>query len=138
MTEFLIENGRRISFWKDIWGGKEALSAAFPVLFDFAVQKEAMVAEVWDNSRVDRWLNPSFSRPFNDWEVERFLQVLQNKKIKPSQDDKLLLKEAKEGAFSVKLMYKVLDQSPTNVFPYQSIWNPYVPNRVGFLCVGSF
>ena len=64
--------------------------------------------------------------------MEILLQVLQNERILPNQDDKLLLKETKVGVFSVKSMYKVLDQSPSVVFPHLSIWNPYVPNRVGF------
>ena len=44
------------------------LCMAFPTLFGLAVQKEALIREVWDNSREGGWI-PCFSRPFNDWEV---------------------------------------------------------------------
>ena len=32
----------------------------------------------------------------------------------------------------MKLMYKVIDQSPDIVFPFHSIWNPTVPPKMGF------
>ena len=50
----------------------------------------------------------------------------------------LLLKETKAGGFSVKSMCKLLDQSRLVVFPHLSIWNPYVPSKVGFFCLGSW
>ena len=38
---------------------------AFPTLFGLVVQKEALIREVWDNSREGGWI-PCFSGPFND------------------------------------------------------------------------
>ena len=49
-----------------------------------------------------------FVRPFNDWEVEEIqnlLQAIQDKRILPSQDDLMLMREAGDGRFSVKLLY---------------------------------
>ena len=84
---FLIGDGRRISFWEDIWCSGEALKIAFPALFDLTVHKDARVVDIWDNtSEVGGWV-PCFSRASTDWEVERLLHVLQNKKIQPNQDD---------------------------------------------------
>ena len=79
--------------------------------------------------------SPIFSRPLNDWEVEeveRFLQAIHRRKVRPFQEDKLLLKASKVGGFSVKFLYKVLDQSPPLAFPCRSIWNPRVPPKLGF------
>ena len=76
---------------------------------------------------MDGGWSPVFLRPFNDWEleeVERFLQFLHNKKIRPSQEDRLLLKESITDGFSVRLMYSKLVYSPPLDFPYRSIWNP--------------
>ena len=55
------------------------MSNAFPNLFNMAVHKEAVVANVWDFSRAEGGSSPVFVRDFNDWEmeeVERLLQLL--------------------------------------------------------------
>lgn len=52
------------------------------------------------------------------------LLAIQSKKIIPSHEDELLLKEVKDDRFSMKLVYRVLDQSPTMIFPFGTIWNP--------------
>ena len=48
--KFVIGDASRVSFWKDIWCGEEALCMAYPTLFSLAVQKEALIKEVWDIS----------------------------------------------------------------------------------------
>ena len=130
-----LGNGRRLGFWKDPWCDETVLCYAFPTLFNLAVHKDARVADVWDFSTVDGGWAPVFLRPFNDWEleeVERFLQFLHNKKIRPSQEDRLLLKESITDGFSVRLMYSKLVYSPPLDFPCRSIWNPIVPPKLGF------
>ena len=44
----MVGDGSRIRFWKDVWGGEEALCITFPTLFSLAVQKDAMIREIWD------------------------------------------------------------------------------------------
>ena len=130
-----LGNGRRLGFWKDPWCDETVLCYAFPTLFNLAAHKDARVADVWDFSTVDGGWSPVFLRPFNDWEleeVERFLQFLHNKKIRPSQEDRLLLKESNTDGFSVRLMYSKLVYSPPLDFPGRSIWNPIVPPKMGF------
>ena len=130
-----LGNGRRLGFWKDPWCDETVLCYAFPTLFNLAAHKDARVADVWDFSTVDGGWSPVFLRPFNDWEleeVERFLQFIHNKKIRPSQEDRLLLKESNTDGFSVRLMYSKLVYSPPLDFPGRSIWNPIVPPKVGF------
>ena len=70
--------------------------------------------------------------------MERFFYALHRQKINPLNDDKLLLKGSRDERFSMKLMYKVIDQSPDIVFPFRSIWNPTVPPKMGFLAWGSY
>ena len=113
----------------------------FPTLFNLAVHKDVRVVDVWDSSREEGGWSPVFLRPFNDWEmeeVERFLHFLVNKKIRPFQEDRLLLKESRTFGFSVSLMYRKLRYSPPTDFPWRSIWNPIVPPKLGFFCLGSF
>ena len=119
-------------FWKDPWCGETTLCNAFPTLFNLVVHKDARLADVWDSSREDGGWSPVFLRHFNDWEVERFLLFLHNKKIRPFQEDRLLVKETMIDGFSVRLMYcKLMHSLPTD-FPCRSIWNPIVPPKLGF------
>ena len=130
-----LGNGRRLGFWKDPWGDETVLCYAFPTLFNLTAHKDARVANVWDSSREDGGWSPVFLRPFNDLEleeVERFLHFLHNKKIRPFQEDRLLLKESITDGFSIRHMYSKLVYSPPLDFPYRSIWNPIVPPKLGF------
>ena len=80
-------------------------------------------------------LVPCLPNTFNDWEmevVERFLLFLQNRKIRPFQEDRLILKETRLDGFSVILMYRKLMHSLPTDFPWHSIWNPIVPPKLGF------
>ena len=130
-----LGNCRRLRFWKDPWCGGTALCNAFPTLFNLVAHKDTRVVEVWDFSRDDGGWSPVFQRPFNDWEmdeVERFLLFLQNRKIRPFQEDPLILKETRPDGFSVRLMYRKLMHSLPTDFPWHSIWNPIVPPKLGF------
>ena len=130
-----LGNGRRLGFWKDPWCNETILCNAFPTLFNLAAHKDARVADVWDFSREDGGWFLVFFRPLNDWEVaevERFLLLLHNKKIRPFQEDRLLLKETLTSGFLVSLMYRKLRYTPPTDFPWQSIWNPIVPPKLGF------
>ncbi|RVW15364.1 LINE-1 reverse transcriptase-like [Vitis vinifera] len=73
---FLVGNGRRVKFWKDIWWGNFPLCNSFPSLYAFVSSKEAWVEEFWDTSGVEGAWSPRFSRPFNDWEVEEVERLL--------------------------------------------------------------
>ena len=63
---FSISDGRRVSFWKDVWCGEEALCYVFPSLFNLAVHKEAMVADMWGCGREEGGWSPTFLRSLND------------------------------------------------------------------------
>ena len=107
------------------------MSSTFPSLYSMAAQKEMMVADVWEEGG---W-SPSFTREFNDWEleeVERFFNFLGGKKVLHEMDDRLSMIKAKDGRFTVKFMYKLLSVSSDATFPFKSIWNPCVPSKVGF------
>ena len=83
---FSLGDGRRISFWKHIRCGKEALCSLFPSMFLLAVQKDVMVENLCNWVREERCWSPTFLRSFNDWEmekVERFLSSIHRNKIRP-------------------------------------------------------
>ncbi|RVW15132.1 hypothetical protein CK203_083333 [Vitis vinifera] len=45
---FIIGDGTRVKFWKDLWCGNQSLEEAFPILFNLSVNKEGWVAEAWE------------------------------------------------------------------------------------------
>ncbi|RVW45833.1 hypothetical protein CK203_086256 [Vitis vinifera] len=103
MFLFSVGDGKRVRFWKDTWCGNTPLCEAYPSLFDLAVSKDAKVADCWDSmGEVGGW-NPRFLRPFNDWEVEeveeveRFLLIIQGKRLNADLEDRMVWKETKDG-----------------------------------------
>ena len=83
------------------------------------------MAKVWDASGDEGGWNSPFFRPFSDWEmetVERFLFSLQGKKVETNMEDRVRWKEAKDGIFSVKSFYSVMEGSSIVLFPNNIIW----------------
>ena len=69
------------------------------------------MVDLWDSSREEEGWIPCFVRFFNDWELEEILCLLntiQGKRNFDSQDDLMLLKETRDGRFSMKLLFKAL------------------------------
>ncbi|RVW61029.1 hypothetical protein CK203_045822 [Vitis vinifera] len=95
----------KVRFWKNKWCGNNTLHDSFPSLFALVVSKDAWVADCWDSLGEEGGWNPRFSRSFNDWEVEavvRLLSTLQGKRL------------------------------VVVPFPWNIIWSPCVPTKVGF------
>ncbi|RVX18133.1 hypothetical protein CK203_004237 [Vitis vinifera] len=46
-SRFIIGDGTRVKFWKDLWCGNQSLEEAFPILFNLSVNKEGWVVEAW-------------------------------------------------------------------------------------------
>ena len=87
-------------------GGEEALCITFPTLFSLAVQKDAMILEIWDALNDGGW-SPRFSRPFNEWEVREvvnFMKMIHPWKVVANREDKLVLKGGTPNVYSVKLL----------------------------------
>ncbi|RVW70775.1 Elongation factor 1-gamma [Vitis vinifera] len=132
---------KRVKFWKDNWCGNSTLCNSFPSLYAFASYKEAWIEEMWDHSGGEGVWSPRFSRPFNDWEVEeveRLLVIIRGRRLNPLAEDCWLWKETKDGIFSVKSLYSILDSRRGVQFPINIIWNPCVPTKVGFFAWEAF
>ena len=102
------------------------------------VSKDAWVADCEDSMGEEGGWTPRFSRPFNDWEVERFLSTIQGKRLNADVEDRMVWKGTKNEIFTVKSLYNSLDHSCAVPFPWSIIWSPDVPTKVGFFCLGSF
>lgn len=69
-SRFIVRNGRKVKFWKDLWCKDQTLKEAFLNLYRLAVDKDELVSNAWEGSGESGCWNPHFSRHFNDWELE--------------------------------------------------------------------
>ena len=69
-SHFIVRNGRKVKFWKDLWCKDQTLKEAFPNLYRLAVDKDELVSNAWEGSGESGCWNPHFSRHFNDWKLE--------------------------------------------------------------------
>ena len=93
------------------------------------------MVDVRDSTREGGGWFLSFTRSFNDWEmeeVERFLHMIHFKKVIPSLEDKMIMKESKASGFSAKGLYRLLDQAPIVPFPFRLFWSSFGPTKVAF------
>ena len=128
----VVGDGKRIKFWRNSWCSDTPLCANFPFLFALSHAKEAWVGDVWSMEKGKECWNPTFIRLFNYWEledVERPLLHLRDKKVIKGLDDTFQWKRARNGVFSVKSLYKMLEQRPSVSFHWKCIWRSSVhPN----------
>ena len=115
--------------------GVAPLCSSFPSLYDLTSSKGVKVAELWEAIGTrGRW-NFKFEKHFNDWELEeaqRFICIVSTKSLSPLLDDRLRWNGAKDGTFSVKSSYDLLEGGRQQLVPFKMIWNPLVPTKVGF------
>jgi hypothetical protein len=97
-TRLILGNGSRIRFWDNVWCGKVPLKVAFPVLYDIACDKDALVADhLVVGSGSYQW-DVRFFRAAHDWEVDilaSFFSLLYSTRVigKTGSGGLLLIKE---------------------------------------------
>ena len=72
---FSLKNEKRLHFWEDVWCEEEAICFSFPSLFKLAAYKDVLVVDVWESLMEEGGRFPSFTRHFNDWEVDEALSL---------------------------------------------------------------
>ena len=134
--EFVVGCGNRIRFWQDKWCGDMALMDRFPSLYACSTQREVTIASVLMRSDVGgpcEW-NVTFGRDFNDWELDlvvEFFQLLASNNSKEGTDG-LRWKGRKDGVFSSRSFYHLLNERTRMPFPWKGIWAVKAPPRVSF------
>ncbi|RVX20582.1 putative ribonuclease H protein [Vitis vinifera] len=51
-SRFIVGDGTRMKFWKDLWCENQSLEDVFPILFNLTVNKGGWVAEAWEEDGV--------------------------------------------------------------------------------------
>ena len=80
-------------------------------------------------------MGPRFIRQFNDWELEEvdaFFGRLHSYSIGSGTFDTMVWLETKDGDFSVWSFYSSLESRRVEPFPYDTVWNSWVPIRASF------
>ena len=130
-----VGNGCKVKLWEDVWCREAPLCSSFISLYGVASSKRAKVAELWEVTGTRGGWNFRFDRHFNDWELEeaqRFLCTVSTKSLSPLSDDRLRWNGVKNGMFSVKSSYDLLEGGRQQLVPVKMIRNPLVPTKVGF------
>jgi hypothetical protein len=118
-----------------VWCGEVPLKEAFPVLYDIARDKDALVADhLVVVSGSYQW-DVSFFRAAHDWEADvlaSFFSLLYSSRVNYDGEDKLWWSPSHKGKFDVRSFYKALAFKEAIHFPWKSIWRTKVPLRVAF------
>ena len=132
---YQVGSGQRVKFWKDKWCGDKPLCESLPSLFSISLSKDAWVSDVWNPDSDGEGWTPLFSRAFNDWEiemVEHFMLKIQAFRVQREDEDRVVWTTSKNGVFSVKLSYSILELGDSHLFPCNSIWRVNIPPKVAF------
>ena len=126
-----------MKFWIDRWCGDLSLQQAFPVLYNFAANREASVKSslVCQGAGDGRTWDVHFNRGPNDWEADvvvDFFRLLAAYLPTGTDGDRLRWRLTKNGDFTIRSFYHKLHGSSSVVFPWKGIWKVKAPRRASF------
>ncbi|RVW55855.1 Transmembrane emp24 domain-containing protein p24beta3 [Vitis vinifera] len=99
------------------------------------MSKNAWVSDVWNPVGDGIGWTPLFARAFNDWEIillERLLQKIQAVRVQREEEDRVIWTASKDGVFSVRSLYSMMEPGGLSLFPSERIWRARVPPKVAF------
>lgn len=69
-SKWIVGNGKRVRFWKDIWCDSASFKDRFPLIFAIAKNKDSSVFEATENN-LGTW-NIVVNRNLQDWEIDEY------------------------------------------------------------------
>ena len=136
-AQFKVGVGDRVKFWTDRWSGDLRLHLAFPILYNFAANKEASIESslMCQGAGNRKTWDVCFIRGPNNWEadvVDDFFQFLATNLPLVTDGDRMRWKLTKNGNFTTCSYYHKLHGSSSIGFPWKGIWKVRAPQRVSF------
>ncbi|GKV39565.1 hypothetical protein SLEP1_g47323 [Rubroshorea leprosula] len=124
---WMVGDGRRVGFWREIWVGGKSLKELCPRLFELAMNKDGMVCEmgVWERG-LWRW-NVDWRRGMLGQERGEEVvlwEVLSRVQITEGREDCWKWMHDAEGRYVVKKAYEFL--SPMEFILPDHIWSWYI------------
>lgn len=137
-VQFRIGDGRRISFWRDVWNGTRSFAVDFPRLFAIVREPNATLQGVLhlisgEDDNID--MQSMFRRRYGDneiMEIAGLLQRLQGLSLVPQVEDSRRWKWETSHKFSVKSAYVGLcsDQFGGSCPIYGLLWKSKAPMKI--------
>lgn len=129
-TDFFIENGRRVRFWKDLWWGNSTLDLTYHRLYCIASNKNTLVAKILSHDVNGLSWHLLFTRKLYEWEVPSVGNLMNDLNmiyISSSDRDSRIWSPSLDGLFSFKSFLFVLLRKLCSLFPFHKIWSTAVP-----------
>lgn len=101
------------------------MSVSFPFFLSLVDSKDAWVRDLCCGPEKGEGWKSSFSRHFNNWEleeVERFLSHIEREAVVNELEDKLKWEKTKKSVYSVKSLYLTLRPRAIDPFPWTLVW----------------
>ena len=133
-TRFVVRDGERIRFWKDLWWRDQPLGSQYPRLLRVVTDKNILISSILGSTLPLSW-NFNFHRNLSDFEIEDLeglMRSLDCLHLSSSVSDARSWSLSYSKLFTVKSFFFALSQcsgSPP-VFPTKFVWNSQVPFKV--------
>ena len=117
----------------DRWSEEGLLRDVFPAIYQIALHKQATVSEHLSWHHEDMVWAVTLQRPLQDWELGEYTDLmafLYQLKIKRTVVDQMRWACTTSGLFEVRSFYRLLTSHNTTNFPWRSIWQSRVPQKV--------
>jgi hypothetical protein len=122
---YKLNNGKHISFWKDIWLGDKPLCISYPVLFDLCVHQNCSVYEAAQNDWVINFKSKLHGILRDQW---YHLAATLNTVILNGEQDKPFWKWTPSKSFRAKSVYEHLSRG--NFGPFRRICKARLPEKI--------
>jgi hypothetical protein len=103
---YVIGNGKKARFWRDVWIGNYALRVCFPKLFEICNQQEWTVHKVLRDGGLNLTFRRNF-RPSHTIEWEDLVVLVEGVSLSQTPDTVKWILE-KSGLFSTASLYREL------------------------------
>jgi mannosylglycoprotein endo-beta-mannosidase len=129
-VKWVVGNGRKIRFWKDIWLGNISLATVLWPLYVINEQQGKTVCEVWDGENLmltfRRCVSPS---TINLWlELCSLLEPISLSE----EEDQILWHYTSSGKYSVQSLYAMINHRGVTPMYVGAIWKLAIPPWVQF------
>ncbi|BAS74089.1 Os01g0721750 [Oryza sativa Japonica Group] len=131
ITRVIIRNGRRSSFWLDVWHGNAPLSQSFPALLSHSTRQHCSVRQV-KQAGLPLGLTPRLSSAARE-DLAEVQDIIQQLELSSGMDQRIYSPNGHSETFSSSSLYQFLSSSNLpNCANWDFVWNNAALPRVQF------
>ena len=104
---WIVGDGRKISFWEDIWFGTAPLAVQFWDLYSIVNEQGKTIHEIWDGCQLKCTFRRTFSNEFmmKWYELEDLMQHV----VLSEEKDALIWQYENNGSYSSSSLYTIMN-----------------------------